>query len=177
MIEAGPPEAATSALPKLAAVPDRPRLIALLTAVHATARERLRGAGADEVVLVHKNRLRIADLERRSEIPVSPRPAPKASGAGIDGIVAESAAMQQTLALIERAQRTQATVLLTGETGTGKEVLAHAIHRGSDRAARSFVAVNCAAFPDTLLESELFGHTRGAFTKAARLRQERSYCS
>jgi Nif-specific regulatory protein len=168
VIEAGKPEAASSTLPKLAAVRDRPRLIALVTAIHANARERLRGAGADEVVVVHEDRLRVADLERRSKVQTSSGAAREASGGGRDGIIAESTAMRQTLALIERARGTQATVLLTGETGTGKEVLAHAIHRGSDRAARSFVAVNCAAFPDTLLESELFGHVRGSFTGADR---------
>jgi two-component system response regulator HupR/HoxA len=167
VIEAGPPEAASSALPKLAAVPDRPRLIALVTAVHATAREQLRGAGADEVVVVHQDRLSLADLERRT-VRTTPGAVSRPHDGGIDGIVAESTAMRQTLALIERARGTQATVLLTGETGTGKEVLAHAIHRGSDRGAKDFVAVNCAAFPDTLLESELFGHVRGAFTGADR---------
>ena len=79
--------------------------------------------------------------------------------------------MQPTLDLVRRARATRATVLLTGETGTGKEVLARAIHAGSPQRRGEFVAVNCASFPDTLLESELFGHTRGSFTGAHRDRR------
>jgi transcriptional regulator with PAS, ATPase and Fis domain len=82
------------------------------------------------------------------------------------GLVARSAAMRDVLALAERAMGSGATVLLSGETGTGKEVLARAIHDGSARRRAPFVAVNCAAFPETLLESELFGHLRGSFTGA-----------
>ncbi len=88
--------------------------------------------------------------------------------AGLAGVIGHSPAIQATFALVGRAQRTRATVLLTGETGTGKEVLARSIHVGSDRCEGPFVALNCAAFPDTLLESELFGHVRGAFTGADR---------
>ncbi len=81
-------------------------------------------------------------------------------------MIGDHAAIKKVQDIIRRVAPTDATVLLTGESGTGKELVARAIHNGSPRATRPFVPVNCAAIPENLLESELFGHVRGAFTGA-----------
>jgi two-component system response regulator PilR (NtrC family) len=85
---------------------------------------------------------------------------------GLEGIVGQDPAIQEVVRMVRKIAPSNSTVLIQGESGTGKEVVARAIHRISPRAARQFVAINCSAIPDTLIENELFGHERGAFTGA-----------
>jgi DNA-binding NtrC family response regulator len=87
------------------------------------------------------------------------------------GLIGKSLKMQQVFCLIDRVSKSDVNVLITGESGTGKEMVARAIHTESRRAEESFVAINCSAIPDNLLESELFGHKRGAFTGASESRK------
>jgi two-component system NtrC family response regulator len=92
---------------------------------------------------------------------------------GFASIIGKNARMQEIYRLIEKVAPTPASVLITGESGTGKELVARAIHVNSPREKAPFISVNCAALPETLLESELFGHERGAFTGATSLRKGR----
>ncbi|MBI4799193.1 MAG: sigma-54-dependent Fis family transcriptional regulator, partial [Desulfarculus sp.] len=96
-----------------------------------------------------------------------------AQGQGFGQIVGDSKAMRQVYEMVDKVAATKATVLITGESGTGKELIARAIHSRSPRAEEPFVAVNCMALTETLLESELFGHEKGAFTGAAGRRKGR----
>jgi DNA-binding NtrC family response regulator len=109
----------------------------------------------DVTRLARENRYLRAELRNRYEL---------------DSLVAESTAMREVLDLVRRAARSRSTVLITGESGVGKEIIARAVHYHSDRVGQPFVAVNCKAFAEGVLESELFGHEKGAFTGADRAR-------
>src|SRR5256714_8396676 len=89
---------------------------------------------------------------------------------GFPRIIGESEAIKRTVAETQRVAQTEATVLLLGESGTGKELFARAVHHLSNRRDKPFVAINCAAIPETLIENELFGHERGSFTGAGERR-------
>lgn len=121
--------------------------------------------GIEEIVIRGEDTLeRVRSrLRARSSPGLEPGVVP-----GFEHLTAESPAMRACLELVRKAQACDVTVLLQGETGTGKELLARAIHDGSSRSDQAFVALNCAAFPETLLESELFGFVPGAFTGATR---------
>ncbi len=96
-------------------------------------------------------------------------------GLAFPGIIGESDAMRSVFALVARVAPSEASVLITGESGTGKELIAGALHAASHRNNQPFIKVNCASIPESLLESELFGHEKGAFTGATRSRQGRFY--
>ena len=110
----------------------------------------------------HKASLQIEDPTTAKVV----RDTNELSGVGLPCIVGNSAALRRVLGLVRMVAPTNATVLINGETGTGKELIAEAIHKCSDRSNGAFVKVNCAAIPAGLLESELFGHERGAYTGA-----------
>jgi two-component system nitrogen regulation response regulator GlnG len=106
------------------------------------------------------------DLVRRAVQQRRGEPLAAEEVAAAPEIIGEAPAMQEVFRAIGRLSRSNITVLITGESGTGKEVVSRLIHEGSSRAGRPFVAINCAALPEQLLESELFGHEKGAFTGA-----------
>jgi DNA-binding NtrC family response regulator len=100
-------------------------------------------------------------------------PPPAKPAAGRHEMVGESPAIKEVFKLIGRVASSDATILVVGESGTGKELVARAIHKYSDRASHPFIAINCAAIPETLLESELFGYEKGAFTGADKMKTGR----
>ncbi|HWP34033.1 MAG TPA: sigma-54 dependent transcriptional regulator [Thermodesulfobacteriota bacterium] len=120
--------------------------------------------GADQLRLVVERAMRqrrLAEENRRLRDQLQ-------SAYRFEGLVGKSRAIVQVLELVRKAARAEANILIQGESGTGKELVARAIHANSPRATGAFVPVDCAALPETLLESELFGHERGAFTGAVR---------
>jgi formate hydrogenlyase transcriptional activator len=98
--------------------------------------------------------------------PIVMNPGPDQAERAFERIIGNSAALESVLEQVEQVAPTDSTVLIEGETGTGKELIAHAIHNASQRYGRAFIKLNCAAIPLDLLESELFGHEKGAFTGA-----------
>ncbi|MBT7862310.1 MAG: sigma-54-dependent Fis family transcriptional regulator, partial [Gemmatimonadetes bacterium] len=164
-------------LQRMRATQEWQRIPVIMLTARTTTEDKVRGldAGADDYVTKPideaelsariRAMLRIARLEKenlslRTQIEES-------SGRAFANVVGKSRAMERVYSLLEKVIDSDTTVLLSGETGTGKEVLARTIHAESPRAAKSFVAVNCGAMAEQLLESELFGHKKGSFTGAA----------
>jgi two-component system NtrC family response regulator len=118
----------------------------------------------DILGLVIDRAFRLADLERENRLLLQRR----AGDTPLDGLLTRDPGMQKLCRQIERIAPTNATVLLHGESGTGKEIFARALHQLSPRKDKRFIAINCAAIPEALLEAELFGHEKGAFTGAVK---------
>ncbi|MEI8078251.1 MAG: sigma 54-interacting transcriptional regulator [bacterium] len=130
---------------------DNLRLIEVIASMLATTVERIRASAAEMQVLEQENRRLQLELETRFDVR---------------NLLGQSHPMQQVKRLIAQVAPSQATVLIRGESGTGKELVAQGIHYNSNRRDGPFIRVNCAALPETLIESELFGHEKGAFTGA-----------
>ncbi|MFT4154842.1 sigma-54-dependent transcriptional regulator [Parafilimonas sp.] len=123
----------------------------------------LKGDDNDKIIPLLNQAINKSSQNKKAAIKIKNK-----SVSDFNEIIGNSTAIQQAIHIAQKIAATDATVLLLGETGTGKEVFAHAIHGNSKRASKAFVAVNCSAFTKELLESELFGHLAGAFTGAAK---------
>ena len=148
-----------------------PRLPVILMTAHGTTETAIEATklGAYDYLLKPFEMDEMLDLAGRAVASSRTMTVPVmlgAKGAAKDALIGQSRAMQNVFKQIGRVAATTLPILIRGETGTGKELIARAIYQHGDRAREPFVAVNCAAIPETLLESELFGHERGAFTGA-----------
>jgi len=131
------------------------------------------GSRVSELVVPAGSTLLAGKTALRVEPEAQPLDLPPSQARRFGELVGESLAMREVFAVLERVAGSDATLLVEGETGTGKELAARAIHDASPRRSQRFVAINCSAIPETLLEAELFGHVRGAFTGAVGNRQGR----
>jgi two-component system, NtrC family, response regulator HydG len=142
-----------------------PSIQGAVAAVKLGAQDYLTKPFTDEELLSAVRRiLDVLKARRQAQIGVEEQ------GAALPGLLGESAAMQAVFQAIRKAASARATVLISGESGTGKELAARAIHYSSARAAAPFMPINCGSIPENLLESELFGHVKGAFTGASESR-------
>ncbi len=161
----------------LRGLPDAPEIVVLIEREDAKERAALLASGALAAVNVHlseealKETLRALVSRRRAESVHRQRAQSFDAENRLTDFAAQSAAMRRVIATARRVASTDSSLLILGETGVGKEWLARAMHAEGPRAHGPFVAVNCAALPEQLLESELFGHERGAFTGAVRARR------
>ncbi|HEX4449403.1 MAG TPA: sigma 54-interacting transcriptional regulator [Kofleriaceae bacterium] len=128
------------------------------------------GSRVTMVAVAAGSTLRVGQTSVRIEPEAQPLDLPPSQARRFGDLVGESLAMREVFAVLERVAASDATLLVEGETGTGKELVARAVHDASDRRRGPFVAVDCGALPEGLLESELFGHVKGAFTGAAQAR-------
>ncbi len=146
--------------------PDAPPVIAVIRTRELAAVQPLLAAGVADILTEPIDELAITlALRRAASVTRGPR---RVTAPPIQTLVGDGPAMQKLKGVIRTVGATRTTVLVLGESGTGKELVARALHEASPRRERRFVAINCAAVPATLLESELFGHVRGAFTDAVR---------
>jgi len=165
------PYAAQSLLAEAAKDPEFPPVIVFTDRGSANEAAQFLGAGAKDYWLEPLSWEKIQAVLPVAPAPAPPQPAPAAAahrdvtGKGF-AIVGEHPLIKRVLALARQVARSKATVLISGESGTGKEMFARYLHATSDRAEGPFIAINCAALPEHLLESELFGHEKGAFTGA-----------
>jgi DNA-binding NtrC family response regulator len=175
--EALVPEPAARSIERLRRLPESPAVVVLAEGNDPREHARLLAAGCDAALWagLEAEDLRNAlggILARRQEAATGTLAAPRTlAEARLTDFVSESPAMQAFMRVVQRVVASDASLLVVGETGVGKERLARAIHAEGPRASRPFVAVNCGALPEALLESELFGHEEGAFTGATRSRR------